>query len=172
MYKKYFIALILIFTFIGYAYYQKNLISNLEVSEYTLTKLPLVSFKNLEGSLEQQTDPKPIVVHFWATWCGPCEVELKELLVFANTNPNLIFKLVAVNDEIPKIRKFISNLEYSSNPNIFWLIDNENSHRDYFGTAKLPETYLFGKDTKLVRKFSGPQPWLESYIADIFSQLP
>ena len=45
-------------------------------------------------------------VHFWATWCAPCEKELPDLLKFAlNENKTITFLFISVNDEAIRYRK-------------------------------------------------------------------
>ena len=46
------------------------------------------------------------MVHFWATWCAPCEAELPEFIDLAKKFEKITFFLIAVNDEEKKIHKF------------------------------------------------------------------
>ncbi|MFZ5476346.1 MAG: TlpA family protein disulfide reductase [Myxococcota bacterium] len=40
----------------------------------------------------------PLVVNFWATWCGPCVSELPELAAVAGEHPEVDFALIAVDE--------------------------------------------------------------------------
>ncbi len=72
--------------------------------------MPAALFTTLEGDtfdLNQVKDSgtKAILIHFWATWCGPCETELPDLLNFINEqNGDVAYLIVAINDEVPKLR--------------------------------------------------------------------
>lgn len=148
-----------------------------EVKETLLERLPPATFTTLEGSTydliaEQGFEGKTLLVHFWATWCGPCEAELPELLALTDKLPtNVRVLIVAINDEVPKIRKFLADLKLPQNKEVLWLMDNRNVHRDLFGTTKLPESYVFKVDGSILRKLVGPQEWGNPHFIDIFKGL-
>lgn len=148
-----------------------------EVKETLLERLPPATFTTLEGSAydliaEQGFEGKTLLVHFWATWCGPCEAELPELLALTDKLPASVRVLiVAINDEVPKIRKFLDGLKLPHNKEVLWLMDNRNVHRDQFGTTKLPESYVFKADGSILRKLVGPQEWGNPHFIDIFKGL-
>ena len=148
-----------------------------EVKETLLERLPPATFTTLEGSAydliaEQGFEGKTLLVHFWATWCGPCEAELPELLALTDKLPaNVRVLIVAINDEVPKIRKFLASLKLPQNKEVLWLMDNRNVHRDQFCTTKLPESYVFKADGSILRKLVGPQEWGNPHFIDIFKGL-
>lgn len=148
-----------------------------EVKETLLERLPPATFTTLEGSAydliaEQGFEGKTLLIHFWATWCGPCEAELPELLALTDKLPaNVRVLIVAINDEVPKIRKFLAGLKLPQNKEVLWLMDNRNVHRDQFGTTKLPESYVFKADGSILRKLVGPQEWGNPHFIDIFKGL-
>ena len=132
-----------------------------------LAKLPTAEFETLDGAPYNLDDLfineriELLVVHYWGTWCGPCEAELPELLSFINRfegAPGVKFLLVAVNDDLIKIKKHLKTLTMPK-ASLIWLLDNKNIHRDTFGTTRVPETYVFSSDKVTLRKYVGPQEW-------------
>jgi len=115
---------------------------------------------------------KYIFVHFWATWCAPCEAEFPELVEMIktlNNKKNIVFLLVAVNDNLVEIKKFLKKFDLSLN-NILVLEDNLDAHKEY-GTYKMPESFLFSPSGSIIKKYTGQKPWSQKYLVDYFSSL-
>ncbi len=119
------------------------------------TKLTKADFVNAESEL--------VMVHFWGTWCAPCEVELPEYVDFIKKfdKSKLKVLIMAVNDEEKKVRKFMKRLGTLPD-NIVMGIENSNKMLAQFGTVKVPETYLFSRSGKNLYKYIGPQDWKNS----------
>lgn len=115
---------------------------------------------------------KVIFLHFWATWCGPCEKEfpeLKKLVSALKGNPAIGFVFVAVNDSAIEIKKFLKKQQLETTSAIL-VLDNKNVFQDYFGIYRLPETYVF-KNRKVVQKFSGGKSWSENRYIQYLNRL-
>lgn len=161
-----------------YAVYQnRSLNSNLASSEKEtlVTSLPKAKFKDFEGnerSIRELAGDKHVVVHFWATWCGPCATEFPELVKFIQTvdRTNVKFFLIAVNDQKKAVKKFIKTFDKYKDSFVL-LFDNSNIHASSFGTVKVPETFVFNKNDNISRKFTGPQDWSHRFYVEFFKQL-
>lgn len=179
MLNRIIIILIIIVATIGYSLYQKNsLESQLSITtEAILAKLPRASFENLEGDKVELDSfytegVELLIVHFWGTWCGPCEAELPDLLSLIKRfedRPRVKFLLVAVNDEKIKVQKHLKTLAVPK-ASVIWLLDNSNVHRDLFGTTRVPETYVFSSDKSTLRKYVGPQEWNKTMFFQSFDE--
>ena len=180
--KKIIIAAVLICGTLLWAFLaQQNLKSQIASGvpqESLLTKLPGARFSTFEGAefdlhaSAKTAGAKVVMVHYWATWCGPCEAELPEMMAMLASLPkseNVFTVLVAVNDDVAKIRKFIDKLKIKDGLKYAWVLDNNSIHRDVYGTTKLPETYLFSSEGKFLRKLLGPQEWQKPMFLDMFA---
>jgi cytochrome c biogenesis protein CcmG/thiol:disulfide interchange protein DsbE len=138
-----------------------------------LKNLPDIEFKVFGTdevyNVRKEAETKKLFIHFWATWCGPCEVEFPDLVKITNEHKgkDVEFLFVAVDDEVINVKKFFKKNKINTK-NFKLLVDNKKIYKDYFGTMKLPETYLFAKKGQLLRKFLGPQKWAEPFYQQFF----
>jgi cytochrome c biogenesis protein CcmG/thiol:disulfide interchange protein DsbE len=180
MLNRIIVILIIIAAAVGYSVYQKqNLQTHLAgSSEAILTKLPQGVFETLDGKtfdphhLFEQNDLSLLVVHYWGTWCAPCEAELPDLLALIKrfeNRPDVKFLLVATNDEKRKVEKHIKTLPIPKS-SIYWLLDNKGIHRTQYGTTRVPETFVFSSDKRTLRKYMGPQEWNKPLFFQSFDE--
>jgi len=163
-----------IFLVFGYSFYKKDSIDSYFKfsNEYILESLPdlkVSTFESLENKIRLRSfleGPNSIglYVHFWATWCGPCKKELPEFLKFAESFriADIKFLLLAVRDEEKLVKKFMKKLSLPKN--VIVAFDDDGLLMREFGTLRVPETYLFNKNLTLLKKFIGPQNWIDPYF--------
>lgn len=169
---------------VGYSAYQKRSLQSHLISDNqgdaVLNRLPVSVFSTLEGEafnvddLYKNERVDLLMVHYWGTWCAPCEAELPDLLSLIKRfegQPNVKFLLVAANDEVVKIKKHLKSLKIPSHASIYWLLDNNNVHREAYGTTRVPETFVFSSDKITLRKFIGPQEWNKALFFQTFDEL-
>jgi cytochrome c biogenesis protein CcmG/thiol:disulfide interchange protein DsbE len=176
---KYTLILAGVLAIAGYSYYQsQKLVGSLSSqTDFILKNLPAIGMKDIAGKrvdLYKYMDDQNLsilVIHFWGTWCAPCEAEFPELIKFAKKfekNPKIGFLFVAVDDELAKVKKFMNRF-YKTYPKAKVLIDNDKLYKTSFGTTRVPETFVFNKYKKTKRKFSGAVDWQNDYFFSLFN---
>ena len=79
-----------------------------------VTTLPDFSLGNLAG--EQQSilswPGKPLLINFWATWCGPCLREIPMLKELQAARPDLQVVGIAIDKRDPVV-EFAGNIEFN-----------------------------------------------------------
>lgn len=95
---------------------------------------------------------KPVILNFWATWCGPCYEEHPTLVANARVLPNVQFVGVVFNDDEDKIMRFLAE-RGSAYPT---LLDANGKTAIAYGIGGVPETFFINPAGKIVAKFEGP----------------
>ena len=97
----------------------------------------------------QASNSNPVVVDFFATWCGPCK-KLSPLLEEASSKHN--FKLVVV--DVDKNEELAQNYNVSSIPHVF-LFHKGNKVMEFKGYSPNDLEKMINYITKNTNKFSG-----------------
>jgi cytochrome c biogenesis protein CcmG/thiol:disulfide interchange protein DsbE len=93
----------------------------------------------------------PMLVNFFASWCAPCEVEHPVLMGLKGERVRVVG--VAYKDAPPNTQAFLTRL---GNPFAQALVDRDGRAGVEFGVTGVPETYLIGRDGKVLAKHTGP----------------
>ena len=120
------------------------------------------SFETLDGEQSSLSDfaGKPVIVHFWATWCPPCLVEFPELITFAEKNTDNI--VLAVSSD--RNREAIHKMGWDVPSNLFIIFDEgEVITREKFSVFRLPETYVFDAEHRMTDHIIGAYKDWPSY---------
>ena len=96
---------------------------------------------------------KPVVINFWATWCGPCWEEHPVLVANARMlQPQVQFLGVVFQDKEEKILGFLQE-RGSSYPTV---VDDAGKTAIAYGVGGVPETFFLDASGVIVAKYSGP----------------
>ncbi len=119
---------------------------------------------------DRLADGKPIVLNFWATWCGPCKSELPAFDKAAGEYADEVtFMLINLTDgqreTVDVVREFMDENGYTF-PVYF---DTEYSAAIPYGANSIPLTYFVTSDGVVVGGFMGamPEETLYNYLEQL-----
>jgi cytochrome c biogenesis protein CcmG, thiol:disulfide interchange protein DsbE len=102
---------------------------------------------------------KVVLLNIWATWCGPCKVEMPSIQALHEAYKDRGLAVVAVSVDDPGkeavIREFVK--EYKLTFDV--LYDRTELFRSVYRYTGVPETYLIDRDGVVRRKWIGPDDW-------------
>ena len=99
-----------------------------------------------------------VLLNFWATWCGPCRIEMPALQALTEDYAAQPFQVVSVAGDfegVPKVAPFMERLRLT----FPGLIDSEGTAQDMYYVNALPMTYVLDRHGIVVYKFVGFFDW-------------
>ncbi len=129
---------------------------------------PDFSASTLDGrtvSLADFRGQKKIVVAFWASWCGPCRLEMPGLIQFykRNHSDSSDFEVLAVSiDEDPKEAE---NFASSMKLNFPVLIDPRQKIANAYEVDGIPTMFVIDKAGKVIYGHAGFDAAMEYQLA-------
>ena len=118
--------------------------------------LPAIAFTRADGTWLQSSKlrGRPVLLHFWATWCAPCRQELPSLLQLARSEPNLRVVALSLDSDWPVVRAFFSG---AVPPEVFR--DPSQTLIGSYGVNALPDSFLITGSGTAVLRFRGARVW-------------
>jgi cytochrome c biogenesis protein CcmG, thiol:disulfide interchange protein DsbE len=96
---------------------------------------------------------QPIVINFWATWCGPCKMEHPVLDWAAKTYAGkAVFLGIVFEDTEASTKRFLVDNGWS----FVQLFDPKSTVAVDYGVSGVPETYFINREGIIVGKFAAP----------------
>ena len=148
---------------------QQKEIAGSKVVNVPFTQAPDFSLELFDGSTFKLSNTlasgKPVVLNFWASWCGPCADEASVLQDAARRNADrVVFIGVNVQDVDSDAQAFIRK----------YGVSYANGSKDsgpisiQYGMRGVPETYFIAADGRLIRKWNTlTAADLEQFLAEL-----
>jgi len=137
-YLKEFIYFLLFLTLIT------NLMSFYKSQDLNTEALQTSTFQLINNKTYTLQDKKPLLIHFWATWCPTCKLEASNINFIAKQF-NVI--TIAVNSgSNEEIQKYLKENDYS-----FKVVNDAKSIlSSEFNIAAFPTTFIYNQKRELV----------------------
>jgi thiol-disulfide isomerase/thioredoxin len=115
------------------------------------------TIKDVQGKNVRLSDykGKVILLDFWATWCGPCKIEIPWFVEFQNKYgpQGLQVVGVSVDDTVEMLRPYVKDLKMNY-PVLLGL--HHDDIQDAYGPLwGIPVTAVISRDAKICAKHSG-----------------
>ena len=111
-----------------------------------------------------------VFLNFWATWCGPCRIEMPDLqTLYEALNDNDGFTMLAINlqEDASQVRQFASEMGVSFQI----LLDSTGEASAAYGARTLPMSYLIDRDGVILARIIGLRDWAEPEFEQLFRAL-
>ena len=123
-------------------------------------QLPSVMLKTLDGKTvdtsKLNNNGKPFIISFFATWCKPCNRELKAIHEqYAEWQEETGVKVIAISidqaQNINKVKPLVDSEEWEYEI----LLDPNSEFRRAMGVQMIPHVFIIGGDGTIVESRSG-----------------
>ena len=138
-----------------------------------IDKAPDFTLESIHDSVYtlSKIEDKVVLVNFWATWCGPCRMEIPEFNELYETYHKKGLEIfgISVSDTKKQLENFVKSFDVDY-PLLYGSTKEMNKiMREYGGVYAVPSSFLIGKNGSIVWSFPGAI--LKNYDPQTFATL-
>lgn len=133
------------------------------------------TLKDMNGAEVRLADLKgrPMLINFWATWCGPCKHEIPTLVALAEKykSKNFVVLGISVDDKPEDLRLFAAQFKMNY-PVLVGL--GHDAFQEHYGANPLPVSWFVRADGSVDYKLTGTQSFdfFEGRVKRLFEPRP
>jgi thiol-disulfide isomerase/thioredoxin len=120
-----------------------NILSYLRKPILDSNVLPQQSFRLIDGTEYTPQKGKPLLIHFWATWCHVCSLESKNIEFISKK-----YEVLTIASQSESIANIKAQMQ-KEGVNFRVVSDLEGSMAQDFKIAAFPTDFIYGSDGKL-----------------------
>ena len=94
---------------------------------------------------------RPVMLNFWATWCGPCRIEMPEIIRQAGIHSDLVVIAINVREELAAVQAFAADFRMTTPV----ALDISGDISDLYEVRGMPTSYFVGRDGKIAAVWTG-----------------
>ncbi len=132
--------------------------SGVEVTD----RVPEYEAPDLDGKPVSFADHRGevVLVNVWATWCGPCRVEMPSIQALYDRFKDRGFTVLAVSvDAGPRYREKVIEFMEEEGLDLPVLLDPEGRIMRTLRTVGVPETFVLDREGRIVKRLIGATNW-------------
>jgi thiol-disulfide isomerase/thioredoxin len=100
-----------------------------------------------------------VLLNIWATWCGPCRIEMPSMQRLEETLGPKGLRIVAVSVDVPGMEQSINDFADELKLSFEILHDPSQKIEQIYQTTGVPETFIIGRDGRVRRRVIGQDDW-------------
>ena len=101
---------------------------------------------------------KPVLINLWATWCGPCVLEMPMLDQLAGADGGKL-RVVTISQDLQGAAKVVPFFATRTFAHLEPWLDPDNTLGDHYATGILPTTVLYDAQGREVWRMIGGHDW-------------
>ena len=134
---------------------------------------PAFTLVDLEGKKVSLSDYKgrPVLVNFWATWCGPCKVEMPWFEEFQKQYAAQGYQILGLTDDVDAGKDTISKVAHKIGVSYPILLTDGKVQTSYGGLDVLPMSFYVNRNGVVVDETAGlgSKDEIEAHIKKIIA---
>lgn len=147
----------------------------LKEAGFELPRKPMKSIdfelENLEGKTESLSDylGKVVFLNFWATWCGPCRIEMPSMESLYSDMKDDGLVILGIN--LRETREQVNDFRNEYGLTFPLLLDKRSEVGLKYGSSAIPTTYIIDRGGMIIARTVGAREWDTDKIIKLFSKI-